>query len=46
MYRSKKNEPTDDGYYGNFGFADYCVRDSRVLIKMDDELSPSEASFF
>ncbi|MBC8589157.1 zinc-dependent alcohol dehydrogenase [Paratissierella segnis] len=37
--------PTEDGYYGNFGFADYCVRDSRVLIKMDKGLSASEASF-
>ncbi len=40
-----KNEPTEDGYYGAFGFADYCVRDSKVLIKMNQELSPSEACF-
>ena len=40
-----KHEPSEDGYYGNFGFADYCVRDSRVLIKMNKNLSSSEASF-
>jgi L-iditol 2-dehydrogenase len=39
------NEPTEDGYYGAFGFSEYSIRDGRVLIKMNKELSASEASF-
>ena len=40
-----KQDPSEDGYYGNFGFADYCVRDSRVLVKMNKDLPSSEAAF-
>lgn len=39
------NTPSDDGYYGTFGYSNYCVRDGKVLIKMNKDLSPSEASF-
>lgn len=36
---------TEDGYRGNFGFADYNVRSARNLVKMNPELPPSEAAF-
>lgn len=39
------HDPTEDGYYGGFGFADYCVRNARTLIKMNKDLPSSEASF-
>ncbi|WP_010276670.1 zinc-dependent alcohol dehydrogenase [Paenibacillus senegalensis] len=37
--------PTEDGYYGDFGFSDYYVRDAKSLVKMNPELSPGEAAF-
>lgn len=37
--------PNEDGYYGSFGFSNYCVRDAKTLIKMNPNLSPSEAGF-
>lgn len=36
---------TEDGYLGAFGFANYFVRNTRSLIKMNPELDPSEAAF-
>lgn len=36
---------TEDGYLGGFGFADYFVRNTRSLIKMNPKLDPSEAAF-
>ncbi len=36
---------TEDGYLGAFGFADYFVRNTRSLIKMNPDLDPSEAAF-
>lgn len=36
---------SEDGYLGNFGFADYCVRNTRSLIKMNPKLQPAEAAF-
>lgn len=36
---------SEDGYLGNFGFADYCVRNTRSLIKMNQNLDPGEAAF-
>ena len=36
---------SEDGYLGNFGFADYCVRNTRSLIKMNQNLNPGEAAF-
>jgi len=40
-----KNEATEDGYLGAFGYADYSVRDAKVLMKMNPELDASEAAF-
>lgn len=40
-----KNDETEDGYFGAFGFANYSVRDSKVLMKMNSDLDPSQASF-
>lgn len=34
-----------DGYRGMFAYADYAVRPARALIKMNKDLSPSEAAF-
>ncbi len=39
----KKMSP--DGYRGMFAFADYAVRPARALIKMRQDLDPSEAAF-
>lgn len=36
---------TEDGYLGAFGFANYFVRNTRSLIKMNPQLDPSEAAF-
>lgn len=38
-------QKSEDGYLGNFGFADYCVRNTRSLIKMNHRLDPGEAAF-
>ncbi|MCG5102501.1 zinc-dependent alcohol dehydrogenase [Oceanobacillus alkalisoli] len=37
--------PSSDGYYGNFGFSNYSVRDEKFLVKMNPNLSASEAGF-
>jgi L-iditol 2-dehydrogenase len=34
-----------DGYYGFFGFADYNVKDARLLIKMNKALPADQAAF-
>ncbi|AGB19357.1 zinc-dependent alcohol dehydrogenase [Thermoanaerobacterium thermosaccharolyticum] len=34
-----------DGYYGFFGFADYNVKDAKLLIKMNKDLPPEQAGF-
>ncbi|MBO0456156.1 alcohol dehydrogenase catalytic domain-containing protein [Enterococcus hulanensis] len=39
------NKKTEDGYLGTFGFANYSVRNTRALIKMNKILDPSEAAF-
>ena len=38
-------EVSDDGYIGQFGFAQYTVYDDNVLYKMNPELTPAEAGF-
>lgn len=40
-----KRGRSEDGYLGEFGFADYNVRDSRFVIKMNKDLPPAEAGF-
>lgn len=35
----------EEGYYGAYGFATYSVRDANTLIKMNSNLSSSEAGF-
>ena len=40
-----KNQATKDGYLGAFGYADYSVRDAKVLMKMNPDLNASEAAF-
>lgn len=39
------NKLSADGYRGMFGFADYAVRPARALLKMRQDISPSEAAF-
>ncbi|MCC3356816.1 zinc-dependent alcohol dehydrogenase [Bacillus sp. REN16] len=38
-------EQNDEGYYGHLGFATYSVKDANTVIKMNPELSFSEAGF-
>lgn len=38
-------EQNDEGYYGHFGFSTYSVRNANSLLKMNKELSFSEAGF-
>ena len=38
-------DQNEDGYYGHLGFATYSVRDANMVIKMNPELSFSEAGF-
>lgn len=40
-----KERRTKDGYLGTFGFADYCVRNTRAIVKMNPDLDFSEAAF-
>lgn len=40
-----KDSANKDGYYGSLGFAKYCVRDKKTLVKMNKDLHPSEAAF-
>lgn len=35
----------ENGYHGRMGFAQYSVRNSTAVIKMNPELTPSEAAF-
>ena len=37
---------TEDGYRGNFGFADYNVRSARNLVKMNPETPPQKQLFW
>src|SRR5690606_255058 len=37
--------PSRDGYYGNFGFSNYSVRNENFMVKMNSNLSSSEAGF-
>lgn len=39
------NAPTADGYYGKFGFAEYSIRNTESVMKMNEDLSVAEASF-
>jgi L-iditol 2-dehydrogenase len=36
---------SEDGYRGMFAFADYAVRPARALVKMRQDIPPSEAAF-
>jgi len=38
-------EKNDEGYYGHLGFATYHVKDANAIIKMNPDLSFSEAGF-
>lgn len=38
-------DQNEEGYYGHLGFATYSVRDANTIIKMNPELSFSEAGF-
>lgn len=35
----------EGGYHGRMGFAQYCVRNATAVVKMNPELTPSEAAF-
>jgi len=34
-----------DGYYGNWGFSTYCVKDQKILVKVDESVPAQEAGF-
>lgn len=44
-HRGIKTIASEDGYYGNFGCADYVVKTYRALCKMNPELDTSQAAF-
>ena len=41
----KGRVPNAEGIYGQFGFADYNIRNERVLYKLSSDLDPAEAGF-
>lgn len=45
LCKEKMAAVSPDGYRGNFGFSDYAVKNVKMLVKIDQSVSPEAAAF-